>query len=86
MLTVKDCRNITITGKARFGIVLHVALVIVLDEVVELEVALVLGLNLPEQEGPDRITGEQRVKELDDLLWLPDEFPLDRGAKTYSRL
>ncbi len=60
------------------GIVVRSTWVVVRDEVVELVSRLQRIIDLPEQEGADRILAEEAVEQLLDLLAIPDELALDR--------
>ena len=56
------------------------------DEVVERECPRALGLDLPQQERADRVAAHETVHQREDLVRVPDEFPLDRGQEVLARV
>ena len=51
------------------------------QKLVDLPLVAVLGFQLPEQKRADWVAAHDRVEELNDLLWFPNELPLDRRQK-----
>jgi hypothetical protein len=52
-----------------------------LDEFVDLPFVLVLRLELPKEEGADRVPAQDGVEQPDDLFRAPYELTLDGGQK-----
>ena len=77
MLSVEYGRQLLVRQRAKLRAVGIVPRVVVEDEVVELELAAVLGTNLPVQERPEGIALHQAVEQSANLLRAPHEFALD---------
>ena len=78
LLPIEHRRRATPRGNSRLARVGVIALVVVRQKLIERVRLRRLGLDVPEQEGPDGVPTHEAVDELGDLVGAPDELALDR--------
>ena len=77
-MAIEHCGERFVVNGAKLGAVRIVALMIFPNEVVPAVLAGMLRLYPPEHELPKGVALHQAVKQVTNLLWPPDKFPLNR--------
>ena len=79
LLSVEHCGERRVWHGRKRRAMSVIALVVIEHEAEEVELVAVLRGHLPIEECSEREPLHQAVEESADLLWAPDELPLDRG-------